>query len=49
MASMEELEIRIKTLEEINENLAERVADLELQIAQITERVLHSCSSCGMY
>ncbi|HJJ56952.1 MAG TPA: hypothetical protein O0W79_03720 [Methanocorpusculum sp.] len=49
MASVDEFETRIKRLEEINENLEERVADLELQIAQITERVLHSCTSCGIY
>jgi len=48
MMTIEELERRVKTLENINENLSGRVADLELQIAQITERVLHSCSSCGL-
>jgi len=49
MTSIEELESRLKNLEEENANLRERVSHLELQIAQITERVLHSCSSCGMY
>jgi len=49
MSSIEELESRVKDLEEMNANLTERVSELELQIAQITERVLHSCSSCGTF
>lgn len=43
-------EERISALEAENLNLKKRVSELELQVAQITGRVLmnrSSCSSCG--
>lgn len=43
-------EERISALETENLNLKKRVSELELQMAQITERVLlnlSSCSSCS--
>lgn len=52
MVSLEELEARIASLEAENAALKKkRVSQLELQTAQITERALHtmsSCSSCTM-
>ena len=44
------LEARIQRLEDENATLKQRVADLELQMAQVTERALRissSCSTCG--
>ena len=46
MATATELESRITRLEEENAALKRRVSDLELQMAQITERALRSLSSC---
>ncbi|HJJ76780.1 MAG TPA: hypothetical protein O0W80_06595 [Methanocorpusculum sp.] len=49
MVSLEELAIRIDRLEKDNEELEERVRELELQIGILTERSLRgSCSSCHM-
>ncbi|HJJ36260.1 MAG TPA: hypothetical protein O0X27_03675 [Methanocorpusculum sp.] len=45
-----DLESRISRLEDENAALKQRVADLELQMAQVTERALRmssSCSTCG--
>ncbi|MDO5847711.1 MAG: hypothetical protein Q4Q20_05405 [Methanocorpusculum sp.] len=49
-AAEKTLEERISVLETENRKLKKRVSELELQVAQITERVLmnrSSCSSCG--
>ncbi len=49
MTSIEELETRIASLQKHNEELEERVRDLELQIGILTERSLRgSCSSCHL-
>ena len=49
MVSLEELAIRLDRLEKDNEELDERVRELELQIGILTERSLRgSCSSCHM-
>ncbi|HJJ64471.1 MAG: hypothetical protein IJD66_00690 [Methanocorpusculum sp.] len=49
MVSLEELAIRLDRLEKDNEELEERVRELELQIGILTERSLRgSCSSCHM-
>lgn len=49
MVSLEELEAQVLRLEKHNEELEERVRDLELQIGLLTERSLRgSCSSCHM-
>ena len=44
------VEERLSALEAENQHLKKRVSELELQVAQITERALmnlSSCSSCG--
>ena len=49
MVSLEELAIKLDRLEKDNEELDERVRELELQIGILTERSLRgSCSSCHM-
>lgn len=48
MTSIEVLEKEIEELMIMNKRLEERVSSLELQIAQITERALKSCSSCSL-
>ena len=49
MVSLEELAPRVARLEKDNEELEERVRELELQIGILTERSLRgSCSSCHM-
>lgn len=49
MVSLEELETQVLRLEKQNEELEERIRDLELQIGILTERSLRgSCSSCHM-
>ena len=49
MVSLEELAIKLDRLEKDNEELEERVRELELQIGILTERSLRgSCSSCHM-
>ena len=49
MVSLEELAIRLDRLEKDNEELEERIRELELQIGILTERSLRgSCSSCHM-
>ena len=49
MVSLEELASRVAILEKDNEELEERVRELELQIGILTERSLRgSCSSCHM-
>ena len=49
MVSLEELALRLDRLEKDNEELEERVRELELQIGILTERSLRgSCSSCHM-
>lgn len=49
MVSIEELEAQVTRLTKQNEELEERVRDLELQIGLLTERTLRSsCSSCHM-
>lgn len=49
MVSLEELAIRLDRLEKDNEELEERVRELELQIGILTERSIRgSCSSCHM-
>ena len=49
MVSLEELAIRLDRLEKDNEELEERVRELELQVGILTERSLRgSCSSCHM-
>ena len=49
MVSLEELAIRLDRLEKDNEELEERVRELELQIGILTERSLRgNCSSFHM-
>ncbi len=49
MVSLDELASRVARLEKDNEELEERVRELELQIGILTERSLRgSCSSCHM-
>ena len=49
MVSLEELEAQVARLAKQNDDLEERVRELELQIGIITERSLRgSCSSCHM-
>lgn len=47
---LEHLAQRVQSLEHDNDELKERIADLELQTGQLTERLLKngSCSSCGI-
>jgi len=49
MTSQENIEKRLGELERDYTGLVERVRDLELQVAQLTERNLHgSCSTCSL-
>lgn len=49
MVSLEELDAQIQRLIKQNDELEERVRDLELQIGILTERSLRgSCSSCHL-
>jgi len=49
MVSLEELAAAVSRLEKENEDLEERVRELELQIGILTERSLRgSCSTCHM-
>ena len=49
MTSADNMEKRLEELEHDYAGLMERVRDLELQVAQLTERNLHgSCSTCSL-
>ena len=49
MVSLEELEAAVVRLAKENEELEERVRELELQVGLLTERSMRgSCSSCHM-
>lgn len=50
MTDIDIISEKIEQLAKQNMELEERIADLELQVAHLTERLLQtSCASCGMH
>lgn len=50
MTDIDIISEKIERLTRQNTELEERIADLELQVANLTERLLRtSCASCGMH